>query len=47
MIVSVRYLSNLLLVVVSRVCVVIKYDVEKFVNDVYFLILKLNNVLVY
>lgn len=47
MIVSVRYMSNLLLVVVSRVCVVTKYDVEKFVNDVYFLILKLNNVLVY
>lgn len=43
MTVSVRYLSNPSPVVASRACAVTKYDAEKFANDAYSLILKLNN----
>lgn len=43
MTVTVRYLSNPSPVVASRACAVTKYDAEKFANDAYSLILKLNN----
>ncbi|XP_061172523.1 DNA polymerase eta-like [Saccostrea echinata] len=43
MTVSVRYMSNPSPIVASRACAVTKYDAEKFANDAYALILKLNH----
>lgn len=43
MTVSVRYLSDPSPVVASRACAISRYDAEKFANDAYALIMKLNN----